>query len=59
MSEKENPQPDVTSQFHELGENIKHFFQSAWTSEESQKLRLEIQDGLKELGKSVNEAVAV
>jgi hypothetical protein len=57
MSENENPQPDVASQFHELGENIKSFFQSAWTSEESQKFRQEIQDGLSDLGKAVNEAV--
>ena len=57
MSENENPQPDVTSQFHELGENIKSFFQSAWTSEESQKFRQELQNGLSELGKAVSEAV--
>ena len=57
MSENEKPQPDVTAQFHELGENIKSFFQSAWTSEESQKFRQELQDGLAELGKAVNEAV--
>ncbi len=57
MSENENPQPDVTSQFHELGEHIKSFFQSAWTSEASEKFRQEIQDGLSGLGKAVNEAV--
>ncbi len=57
MSENENPQPDVASQFHELGENIKSFFQSAWTSEESEKFRQELQSGLSGLGKAVNEAV--
>ena len=52
-----NPQPDITSQFRELGENIKNFFHSAWESEESQKLRTELENGLNELGKATNEAV--
>ena len=57
MSENPNPQPDLTDQFRELGENIKSFFQSAWESEESQKLRQELKNGLNELGKATNEAV--
>jgi len=57
MSENQNPQPDITSQFRELGENIKNFFHSAWEGEESQKLREELQNGLNELGKATNEAV--
>ena len=32
MSEENpNPQPDISSQFRELGENIKNFFHSAST----------------------------
>ncbi len=57
MSENPNPQPDITSQFRELGENIKSFFHSAWEGEESQKFREELQNGLNELGKATNEAV--
>ena len=57
MSENSNSQPDITSQFQELGENIKSFFQSAWESEESQKFRQELQSGLNELGKATSEAV--
>ena len=58
MSEENpNPQPDITSQFRELGENIKNFFQAAWESEESQKFRQELQNGLNELGRATNEAV--
>jgi hypothetical protein len=58
MSEENpNPQPDISSQFRELGENIKRFFHSAWESEESQKFRQELQNGLNELGRATNEAV--
>jgi hypothetical protein len=58
MSEENpNPQPDITSQFRELGENIKNFFHSAWESEESQKFRSELETGLNELGRATNEAV--
>ena len=57
MSENQNPQPDITSQFRELGENIKNFFNSTWESEESQKFREELQNGLNELGKAASEAV--
>lgn len=57
MSENPNPQPDITSQFRELGEHIKNFFHTAWESEESQKFRQELQNGLNELGKATNEAV--
>ncbi len=55
--ENPNPQPDITSQFRELGKNIKSFFHSAWESEESQKFRQELENGLNELGKATNEAV--
>jgi hypothetical protein len=55
--ENPKPQPDITSQFRELGENIKNFFHSAWESEESQKFRQELQNGLNELGRATSEAV--
>ncbi len=55
--ENPNPQPDITSQFRELGENIKNFFHSAWESEESQKFKQELENGLNELGRATNEAV--
>lgn len=58
MSEENpNPQPDITDQFRELGENIKSFFHSAWESEESQNFRNELQNGLNEFGKATNEAI--
>ena len=57
MSENPNPQPDLASQFRELGEQLKNMFQSAWESEESQKFRTELKNGLNELGKAASEAV--
>jgi hypothetical protein len=59
MTENPNhqPQPDITDQFRELGENIKNFFHSAWESEESQNFRRELQNGLNEFGKATNEAI--
>ncbi len=57
MSENPNPQPDLTAQFRELGENLKNIFQSAWQSEEARKLRQEISEGMSELGKAANQAV--
>ncbi len=53
----EQPQPDLTSQFRELGENLKDIMQTAWESEEAQKLRQDIKTGLSELGKAANDAV--
>jgi septation ring formation regulator EzrA len=57
MSDNPESQSDIPSQFRELGENLKSFFHSAWESEESQKLRQEIKNGLDELGRATNEAV--
>jgi hypothetical protein len=57
MSDKNpNPQPDITAQFRELGENIKNFIQAAWESEESQNFRQELQNGLNEFGRVTDEA---
>jgi hypothetical protein len=57
MSENPHPQPDLTAQFRELGENLKNIFQSAWQSEEARKLRQEISEGMSELGKAASQAV--
>jgi hypothetical protein len=57
MSDNPESQFDISSQFRELGENLKNFFHSAWESEESLKLRQELKNGLDELGRATNEAV--
>jgi len=53
----EEQQPDLTSQFREMGDNLKNILQSAWGSEEAQKLRHDLKNGLSELGKAANDAV--
>jgi len=53
----ENSQPDLTSQFRELGENIKDMFRSTWESEEAQQLREELKDGINELSTAAVQAV--
>lgn len=58
MSEESTPQPDLTEQFRELGNNLKNIIQTAWQSEEAQKLHQDIRDGFNELGKAANEAMA-
>ena len=57
MTENQNPQPDLASQFKELGENLKNMFQSAWESEEANQFKNELKDGLNELGNAATEAV--
>ena len=56
MTDQQN-QPDLASQFKELGDNLKNIMQTAWQSEEAHKLRQDIKDGLTELGKAASDAV--
>ncbi len=53
----EQQQQDLTSQFRELGDNLKNIMQTAWQSEEAQKLRQDIKTGLSELGQVANDTV--
>ncbi len=53
----ENKQPDLASQFRELGENLKQIFQTAWESEEAQNFKEELKDGLTEIGNAASQAV--
>jgi hypothetical protein len=53
----ENKQPDLATQFRELGENLKLMFQSAWESEEAQNFKVDIKNGLEELGNAANQAI--
>ncbi len=53
----EQHQPDLAAQFRELGDNLKNILQTAWGSEEAQKLRQDIKTGLSELGQAANDAV--
>ncbi|HIE57305.1 MAG TPA: hypothetical protein EYP88_03620 [Anaerolineales bacterium] len=53
----ENPTPDISAQFRELGENFKNLLRETWEHEETRKLRAELQRGLDEFGKIVEETV--
>ncbi len=57
MSENPNPQPDLTSQFRDLGDQLKNLLQTAWDSDEAQQVKEELKIGMHELGRVATEAV--
>ncbi len=57
MTENTNPRPDIADEFRELGENLKNMLQSAWQSEEAQRLRDDIKLGMEALTQSAVEAI--
>jgi len=46
----------ISEQLNELGRNLRQVLQSAWESEERQKMQQEIEVGLANLGESLSEA---
>ena len=56
-NETKNTDNSLRDEFRQLGENIRDAFQSAWDSEERQRIQTDIKEGLKEVGDSLNEAV--
>lgn len=57
MPEKNQPQPDLASEFRALGDNLKNILQSSWESPEAQRLRQDVKEGLNQLGQATNQAV--
>ena len=51
------PPDDLGDEYRNLGNNLKNFFQTAWESAERKKFQQEIEAGLNEIGKSLNQAV--
>ncbi len=47
---------NISDQLNELGKNLRQVLQSAWQSEERKKLQNEIEEGLKEMSASLNQA---
>jgi hypothetical protein len=41
---------DLASEFHNLGDNLKRYFVSAWESEQRKTIQTEIETGLSDLG---------
>ncbi len=48
-------QGDIASEFRALGNNLKSVLQSAWESEERKKLQVEIEAGLKDFSRSLDQ----
>ena len=51
------PPDDLGDEFRNLGNNLKNILQTAWESAERKKFQQEIEAGLNEIGKSLNQAV--
>lgn len=47
---------NISDQLKELGKNLQQIVQSAWQSEERRKLQNEIEEGLKSMRESLNQA---
>jgi hypothetical protein len=55
-NENKTQNDNIGDQLNELGRNLRQVLQSAWESEERQKLQQEIEVGLANLGESLSEA---
>ena len=57
MEETPKPEKNIADELRDLGDNLKNMLQTAWESEEAQKIKDEISSGLEEINKATNEAV--
>jgi len=57
QSNNQVPPDDLGDEFRNLGNNLKDIFKTAWESAERKKFQQEIEAGLNEIGKSLNQAV--
>ncbi len=57
MSEHKQEEYNIRDEFRALGDNLKNILQSAWESEERKKLQGELESGMRELGRALDEAV--
>lgn len=55
QSNNQMPDEDLTGEFRNLGNNLRDIIQNIWESPERKKLQQEIEAGLDELGKSMNQ----
>ena len=56
-SPDDNPSEDASSEWQDLGQNLKNIFQNTWESEERRKLQEDIEAGLADFASSINKAV--
>jgi hypothetical protein len=52
----ENNNQDLSDELRQFGKSLKHFFKSAWESDERQQLQTEIEHSLDEVARSLNQA---
>ena len=57
MTEEKKPGGEVLGELRELGQQLSSAFMSLWESEDSRKLRTEIEQGFLEIGQQVETAV--
>jgi hypothetical protein len=55
--QKESPEPDVTAELKRLGRQFAETLQTAWTSEEKQRVEKEIRAGLKSFAGEVDKVI--
>ncbi len=56
MSENPETKSNLSEEFRNLGKSMKNFLESAWSSEERQKLQQELESGINELANSISGA---
>ena len=56
-SPDDNPSEDASSEWQDLGQNLKNIFQNTWESEERRKLQEDIEAGLADFSSTINKAV--
>ena len=56
-SNEESFSSDVSRELHNLRQNLKEIYQSAWESEERYKLQQDIEAGFEDFASSINKAV--
>jgi hypothetical protein len=57
MSQEKQPEGNLREEFRNLGQNLKNVLNTVWESQERRKLQKDVQDGLNELGKAINELI--
>jgi hypothetical protein len=55
MTEGKKPEADIRDEFSAFGDNLKKALNAAWQSEERVKAQQEIETGINQLGKALND----
>lgn len=58
MSDQKPPQSSILDEFRSLSENLKRTFNTAWQSEERQRIQQELEEGINEVGSTLKSMAA-